>query len=138
MSRNDKRIKKKEMKLGKLCTNCFQPQYLKFNFSFISYDKGINNKDKVQLYDRIIEISSEPYLIVSNWERNIGFENVKLDISKKIDSNFFDGHRQFDGKYTIIRLYTNNNPAPGRIIGKMINKIFYIFFIDTKGELYDH
>lgn len=130
-------IKKREIKIVKPCTNCFSPKYIKFNFSFITFDKSDKN-DRTQLIERLIEISSEPYLVVSNWGRERGFENVKVNISKSIDPKFNDGNRKFDGKYTIMRLYTNNNPTPGRIIGKLINQIFYIFYIDPKGELYKH
>lgn len=138
MSKSQKKIKNNKLKIDKLCTNCFQPQYFKFNFSFINYEEELEDRDKIQLYKRIKEISSEPYIIVSNWDKKIGFENVNVDIKKQIDPKFYDGHRTFDGKYTIIRLYPNNQPTKGRIIGKLINKIFYIFFIDAKGKLYKH
>ena len=133
-----KKIKKQNVRIEKICTHCFQPQYFKFNFSFINYEEELEDADKIQLYDRLKQISSEPYIIVSNWNKNIGFENVKVNIKKEINPDFFDGNRNFDGKFTILRLYPNNNPTPGRIIGKLINKVFYIFFIDTKGRLYNH
>lgn len=133
-----KGIKNKNQKIEKICTNCFQPTFVKFNFSFISYEDNMNDKEKAQLYDRIREISQVPYLIVSSWDRTKGFETERLNISKQIDPSFFDGNREFDGKYTVFRLYKNNDPTPGRIIGKMINKVFYIFFIDVKGKLYKH
>ena len=131
------KIKKREVKITKPCTNCFSPKYLKFNFSFITFDES-NKDDKAQLIKRIMEISKEPYIVVASWGKEIGFENVKVNISKQINPNFEDRNRRFDGKYTIMRLYTNNNPTPGRIIGKLINHIFYIFYIDPKGELYNH
>ena len=131
------KIKKRETKIVKACTNCFTPKYLKFNFSFITFNEA-NKEDTEQLLKRLMEISKEPYLVVANWDKSIGFENVKVDISKEISPNFEDGNRRFDGKYTIMRLYTNNNPTPGRIIGKLINHIFYIFYIDPKGKLYNH
>ena len=34
--------------------------------------------------------------------------------------------------------YKKNNPTPGRIIGKLVNKVFYIFYIDVKGTMYNH
>lgn len=37
-----------------------------------------------------------------------------------------------------MRIYPNNNPINARVIGVMINKIFYIFFIDIGGNLYKH
>ena len=133
-----KKIKKQNVRIEKICTHCFQPQYFKFNFSFINYEEELEDADKIQLYDRLKQISSEPYIIVSNWNKNIGFENVKVNIKKEINPDFFDGNRNFDGKFTILRLYPNNNPTPGRIIVKLINKVFYIFFIDAKGRLYNH
>jgi len=131
-----KKIKREGLKIP--CTECFRPTHLKFNFSFITYEKDVGDEEKIQLYNRIKELSKEPYLIVANYGKEKGFENVKVNINKEIDSKFYAGHRSFDGKYTIIRLYTNNNPFPGRIIGKLINKVFYIFFIDVKGVLYSH
>ena len=133
-----KKIKKNNNKITTVCNNCFQPQYIKFNFSFINYEENIEDRDNIQIYNRIKELSSEPYLIVSSWDKKKGFENIKLDIKKQIKPEFYGGHRYFDGKYTIIRIYPNNNPTKGRIIGKMINKIFYIFFVDVKGNLYEH
>lgn len=133
-----KKIKKDTFRINIPCTECFRPTHLKFNFSFITYEKDVGDKEKVQILKRIRELSEEPYIIVANYGREIGFENVKVDIRKEIDPKFFSGHRNFDGKYTIIRLYTNNNPTKGRIIGKIINKVFYIFYIDVKGELYSH
>ncbi len=133
-----KQIRSKNRKINKVCTNCFQPVFIKFNFSFITYEDNLTDREKAQLYDRIREISSVPYLIVSTWDKTKGFEMEKLNITKQIHPDFFDGNRTFDGKYTIFRLYKNNYPTPGRIIGKMINKIFYVFFIDVKGNLYKH
>ena len=131
-------IKKKQL-IDKKCTHCYEPTHIKFNFSFISYMDDFTDFHKAKLVDRLIEISKEPYLVVAKWRKNIGFENIKVHISKEIDSRFYDGNnRDFDGKYTIIRLYPNDNPCNSRIIGKMIHNVFYIFFIDIKGNLYSH
>lgn len=130
---------KKKNKIEKSYDNFNDLVYLKFNFSFITYDKDFNDIHKAKLINRIMELSSEPYLVIANRNKNVGFEHVYVDIKKKIDSRFFEYNiRKFDGKYTIIRLYPNNNPKPSRIIGVLNNKIFYIFFIDINGELYQH
>lgn len=132
-----KKLKKTSLR-DKIDKTKFEPTHIKFNFSFITYKDSFDNEHKIKFLERIFELSEQPYLVVSSWGKEKGFENIKLDIKKEIDSNFFNGNREFDGKYTVIRLYPNNNPLPSRIIGKMINKIFYVFFIDIKGNLYKH
>ena len=101
-----KQIRSKNRKINKVCTNCFQPVFIKFNFSFITYEDNLTDREKAQLYDRIREISSVPYLIVSTWDKTKGFEMEKLNITKQIHPDFFDGNRTFDGKYTIFRFKT--------------------------------
>ena len=130
---------KKDIRLIKECNNCFSPTHIIFNFSFVNYMENFDKNHKAQLVDRIFELSQEPYLVVAQWPKDKGFENISLNIRKSIDPSFFESeNRTFDGKYTIIRLYPNNNPLPSRIIGKMLNKIFYVFFIDIDGKLYKH
>lgn len=130
---------KKNPKIKKECTHCFNPTHIIFNFSFITYMDGFEGIHRENFIKRIIEISKEPYLVVANWPKEIGFEYVEVNISKQIDPKFYESeNRVFDGKYTIFRLYPNNNPLKSRIIGKMINKIFYVFFIDINGDLYKH
>ena len=72
------------------------------------------------------------------WDKYRGFEEIKLDIKKEIPNKFLSDISEFDGKYTVMRLYKNDNPTKGRIIGKIHNKVFYIFYIDAKGVLYKH
>lgn len=134
---SSKKVKKEKLK-DKIEQTTFQPTHIKFNFSFMSYDDGFSDEHKIQFVKRLFDLSKEPYLVVSSWGKEIGFENIPLNIKKEIMPAFFNGNRQFDGKYTVIRLYPNNNPLPSRIIGKMINKIFYVFFIDIYGNLYKH
>lgn len=131
------KIKKTKLK-EKIENTTFAPTHIKFNFSFITYCKDFEKEHKIQFVNRLFDLSKESYLVVSSWSKEIGFENVPLNIKKEIHQNFSNQYRKFDGKYTVIRLYTNNNPLPSRIIGKMINKIFYVFFIDIKGDLYEH
>ncbi len=136
-----KNVKQRNLISSKLCNNCFMPTHLKFNFSFITYEKNFTNEYQIQFLKRIRELSSKSYLEVSSWGKEIGLEFLKLDINKKISQDFFKGtsHRNFDDKkYAIFRLYTNNNPIVARIIGKLINNVFYIFFIDIGGNLYNH
>lgn len=56
-------------------------------------------------------------------------------IVKSIPKEFENEIEKFDGKFIIIRLHKSGK---GRIIGKLVNKVFYIFYIDVKGKLYKH
>ena len=135
-----KSIKKKPL-ISNICNHCFAPTHLKFNFSFISYEKNFTDEYKLQLLKRIKELSSVSYLEMMSWEKKKGIEIEKIDIKKQISSSFFDGnsHRNFESsKYAIFRLYPNDNPILARVIGCLINKVFYIFFIDIGGNLYKH
>lgn len=130
---------KKQLINTKICTNCFTPTHLKFNLSFISYSDGLTPEHKVALFDRMIELSKEPMIVLQSRNKSIGFELERIDIKKEINPKFFESqHRTFDGKYHIFRIYTNNNPIVARVIGKIIKNVFYIFFIDIGGKLYNH
>jgi len=72
------------------------------------------------------------------WDKYKGIEEERLKIRKEIPTGFINDIEDFDGKYSIFRLYKKNNSTPGRIIGKLVNKVFYIFYIDVKGNLYNH
>lgn len=137
---NNKQIKNKKI-IDRQCNYCFNPTHLKFNFSFISYEENFTDEYKLQFLKRIRELSQVPYLEVASWNKKIGIEFEKIDIKKDIDKKFYEGnsHRNFDDKkYAIFRLYTNNNPVLGRVIGRLIKNVFYIFFIDIGGNLYKH
>ena len=134
-------IKKQKAVIDRTCSNCFSPTHLKFNFSFITYEKNFNEQHQIQLLKRIRELSSVTYLELLSWGKEIGFEFEKIEIKKTISREFFCGnsHRKFDDrKYAIFRLYSNNNPVVARVIGKIIKNVFYIFFIDIGGNLYSH
>lgn len=120
----------------KHCTECFKPTHLKFNFSFMKYEDDFTNEHKSALIDRIEKLSAQNYQIVAGWNKSIGFETIDISINKQIHPEFAQSDRKYDNKYTIFRLYPNNNPLPSRIIGKLINKVFYILFIDIKGKYY--
>ena len=134
------KLKSKSLCQLKHCTECFKPIYLKFNFSFMKYDeKDFTEEHKKALFDRIVELSTYNYQLIASWRKKIGFEKINEKIIKKqISIEFAQSDRNRDDKYTIFRLYPNNNPLNSRIIGKEINKVFYILFIDIKGKLYKH
>ena len=130
-------------KIEKPCTECFKPHYFKFNLTYIKNLKTIDNDYKLQLLNRMIELSAEPYITVSIRGKNTGFETEDidvLDLSKIVPAKFSErfSKTEYNNKITIIRLYTNDNPILARIIGVLINKVFYIFSIDIGGKLYPH
>lgn len=132
------KIKKKEAKIVKQCTECFKSKHILFSFAYLVYNQNVEKNDIEALYNRMKELSSVSYMQLSLWDKYKGFEEVRVEIKKEIPNNFQIDIAEFDGKYTVIRLYKNNNPTKGRIIGKIINKVFYIFYIDAKGILYKH
>ena len=134
---------KQKGKIQKPCVNCFAPQYLKFNFSYIVYEENFEEQYQLQFLKRIRELSSDTYNIIRNRNKNIGLEFVEINelgIKKQVPAQFekrFES-KEYNNKLAIIRLYTNNNPILGRIIGVIIKNVFYIFFIDIGGKLYSH
>lgn len=132
------KIKQKDNKVKISCTNCFKSNHVVFNFAYIVYDEEFNEEEKRAFIDRLREISSVNYLEMRTWDKYKGFEEIKIKINKEIPQGFNNEIEEFDGKYSIMRLYKNNTPTPGRIIGKLVNKVFYIFYIDVKGKLYNH
>ena len=134
-----KNVKKKNLYQLKVCSNCFAPTHIKFNFSFITYEDDFTDEHKLQLLKRMRELSSVPYIELQSWRKNIGLEFERVKIKKDIAEEFFAGHSDFiDGKYAIFRLYPNDNPICARVIGKVIRNVFYIFYIDIGGNLYNH
>lgn len=137
-----KTLRKNKDSIVKPCTNCFAPTHMLFNYSFISYGLDeLTDQEKVKLFDRIIDLSSQEYLAIRQRSKYTGLELIdECQISKKIPKGFLDSdsHRKFSGKFSVFRLYPNNNPTKGRVIGAFVRNIFYIFFIDTKGKLYSH
>lgn len=134
---------KQPKKLEKPCTECFKPQYFKFNLTYIDNISKIHNDHKIQLLNRMIELSSEPFTVISMYRKNIGFETEDIDIlglAKIVPTQFSERFSKIDynNKVTIVRLYSNDNPILARIIGVLINKVFYVFFIDIGGKLYSH
>ena len=134
---------KEKGKIQKPCTNCFAPQYLKFNFSYIVYEDNFENKYQLQFLKRIRELSADTYNIIRNRDKKIGLEFIEikeLGIKKRIPSKFcerFDP-KEYNNKLAIMRLYTNNQPILARTIGVIIRNVYYIFFIDIGGKLYSH
>lgn len=136
-------IKKNSKIERKLCTECFKPQYLKFNFSYIAYEDDFIDVYKLQFLKRIRELSQDLFNVVILRNKKIGFEFLEinqLDIRKEIPFKFKERFesKDYNNKLAIMRLYPNDNPINARIIGVIIKNVFYIFFIDIGGKLYSH
>ena len=136
-------LKSRNKSIIKPCTNCFAPQYIKFNFSYIVYEEEFEEKYQLQFFKRMRELSADTYNIIRNRDKKLGFEFLEINelgIKKQIPYNFAERFesKEYNNKLAIMRLYTNNNPIVGRIIGVIIKNVFYIFFIDIGGKLYSH
>ena len=136
-------IKSKKQVIVKPCTNCFAPQYIKFNFSYIVYEEEFEEKYQLQFLKRIRELSTDTYTMILNRGKKIGFEFLEINglgIKKEVPYSFsqrFES-KEYNNKLAIMRLYTNNNPIVARVIGVIIRNVYYIFFIDIGGNLYSH
>lgn len=93
---------------------------------------------------RMVFLSERELVLVLNYPKNKGFETINKDDFKRKDVKYdekFDlveyRRKESSGKYFIFRLYTNNNPKPARIIGKLINNVFYVMYIDLEHEMYN-
>jgi len=141
-----KRIKTKHQKHNvEEIKGSYKFSYIKFNFSFLSTNKQYNfenskitSKIKVDILDRIIELSLDTIMAVQALGKERGLEtidNSNIKISAKCKSNFEDNEERVQicsDKYYIFRVYPNNNPYPARLIGRWAKGVFYIFFIELE------
>lgn len=144
------KIVKNESKVT-VCNNCNPKVYLNFNFAYIDYEDDCPNpNDIIKLYERMKFCSTEPYLTLKykySGNKQVFFETIptnkikwkhKKEIPKKFREQFpIETNEKFD----ILRVYPAGTPtgtSNPRIIGMIKNHIFYIFFIDWKGILYNH
>lgn len=106
------KIKKNNQKIKISCTNCFKSNHVVFSFAYVTYSDNFDNYAKQTLIDRMQEISSVNYLELSTWDKYKGFEEERVQISKNIPNGFNNEIEEFDGKYSIMRLYKGNEPTP--------------------------
>lgn len=136
-------IKNKSKIERRLCTECFKPQYLKFNFSYIVYDDNFSKEHQAQFFNRMRELSKDTYNVVILKPKKVGIEFLdkdELGIKKELPEGFKNRFsvKDYNNKLAIMRIYTNNNPILARAIGVIIKNIYYIFYIDIGGNLYKH
>lgn len=132
----------------KYCNNCNPKKYLAFNFSYISHEKPNKpiKQDVIKLWERMRWMSSETiYDMVysygtdkSKWFESIPINQIKKSVPDKFREDF---PTETNEKYSVMRVYPAGVPAGSanpRIIGMLKHNIFYVFFLDWKGELYNH
>ena len=107
-----KKIKQNNKKIKINCTNCFKSNHIVFNFAYLTYKDNFGDSEKRTLVDRMLEVSSVTYLELMRWDKYKGIEEERLNIKKEVPSSFVTEIENFDGKYTIMRLYKNNTPTP--------------------------
>lgn len=107
-----KKIKQNNKKININCTNCFKSNHIVFSFAYLTYKDNFEDNEKQALVDRMLEFSSVTYLELMRWAKYKGIEEERLDIKKEIPSSFVTDVENFDGKYTVMRLYKNNTPTP--------------------------
>lgn len=142
----DKSTIKIQENVTKYCNYCNPKQYLKFNFSFCKENGEPAKNDISKLFERIKFLSKERYrMMVINYQgdKKKFIEDIRTN---KINLNIPNGFRQIyptetNEKYSIFRVYPAGKPngtANPRIIGMIKNTIFYVFYIDWKGDMYSH
>lgn len=118
----------------------FKPEYVQFNFSFITKHEKYNleNNDSIHtlLLEKIYYLSSMDWVQVLALRKEQGIETLSSHALKKftIPPEFKDRRDDYcTDKFFVFRLRNQ-----GRVIGKMIDKTFYILAIDTTFDLYKH
>lgn len=127
-----------------------KPTHLKFNLSFITPNNRycFDNQDftaehKLQLLERIYFLSRDDLVRTLAYPKNIGLEFIGRTSFRRYaayNARFDDAEfrkKEGDSKYSVFRIYPNNTPLPARIIGKLINNVFYIMYIDLRHEMYE-
>ena len=132
----------------KYCNNCNPKKYLAFNFSYINHEKPNEpiKQDVIKLWQRMRWMSSGTiYEMVHDYgtDKSKWFETIPINqISKRIPDKFReDFPTETNEKYSVMRVYPAGTPAGSanpRIIWMLKHSIFYVFFLDWKGELYNH
>lgn len=134
--------------------NASEPIYITFNFSFMTNNSTYNFDceacsldHKHHLIERIVSLSNKDIVsLTAKTSKNWGLEKIDFDKLGRTDKlknieipRSFGISKRNDlagDSFWIFRLCPNNNPFPSRVIGKMIDNVFYVFFIDYHHDLY--
>lgn len=131
----------------KPCILCNPKKYLKFSFSFISYESSSpKEQDLIKMWERMRFLSQDTYTNMiftyrgdkQRWFETIGLNQIKKSVPSKFREIF---PSETNEEYSVLRVYPSgvpNGSANPRIIGMIKHSIFYIFFLDWDGKLYKH
>lgn len=136
-------------KILQSCVHCPLNIFLSFNFSFVTFDsENADLRDFKKLMDRIKYLCSEPYdTLKARYisDKQIFFELISVDKmnwtkgKKDIPEKFRKYYPiETNEKFAVLRVYPSQGPKNARLIGMIKKTIFYVFFIDWNGELYNH
>ena len=130
------------------CTNCNPKKYLTFNFSYITHENPKNPRDEdvIKFFERMRWMSKDTFLNniytyrndKARWIENIDISQIKKEVPREFRKDF---PTETNEKYSVMRVYPAGRPngsANPRIIGMIKYNIFYVFFLDWEGKLYDH
>lgn len=144
-------IAKSKLKINngnfEICNNCNPKKYLKFNFTFCKEIGNPAKEDAYHFVKRMKFLSEELYAIMIykyQGNKKTFIEDISTSKIKeiKIPVNFRETHPvETNEKISIFRIYpagTPNGSANPRIIGMIKHTIFYVFYIDWQGTLYNH
>lgn len=68
MSKLKKRTQQKENL--EVCTKCFASKHIVFNFAYITYDKEFDDKARSTFYNRLLEVSTVPFVTLMTWHKS--------------------------------------------------------------------
>ena len=119
---------------------------LKFNFTYCSQVGEQAKEDSYSVLNRLIFLSSDLYkMMLYKYQGNkktfiedISIDKININVPKKFRD---ENHVQTNEKIKIFRIYPAGRPngsANPRVIGMIRNTIFYVFYIDWKGIMYNH
>lgn len=133
-SKKNKFLKKHEEEQA-AATGC-NDMYPKFSLEFCFGNKRCigktNDETKLAVFEKLIFLSQSTWEDIKASGKEAGFEKIK--------KAFFNSHPNIpvkfknDKKIDVFRI----PGSLGRIIGYIEDEIFYIVWIDTKFDMYDH
>lgn len=129
------------------CIMCNPKKYLKFSFAYIQKEKSEpKQQDILKLWERFKWLSSDTFtnmIFQYSSDKKKWFEPIPIDkLDLKIPADFREEFpTETNEKFSILRIFPAGTPpgtANPRIIGMIKHTVFYIFYLDWKGDLYDH
>ena len=147
------KTKKKSKKLESVsqlqkldCADCKLMKYMTFNFSFAKEIGQPAQNDLRGLLDKMSFLSQEQYTIMiykyivrkQQFIEKIDVKYINKSIPEGFKKLYFP---EISSKFDIFRIYPAGVPkgtANPRVIGMIKKSIFYVFYIDWSGKLYEH